>query len=205
MRSWKKWTAAAAIALLGATGANAASVTCGNPSLGIRVTVVDPALTGGLCYAGLDNLGDPALVTLMNSLLGVSAPASATLEDRDTANSNGGLLSITGVGAQTGTWSFNSSAWTNNDRLFLYFHFGDGQDRPGPTSETDPDIFIVELASPGTSGTWEFSGQTGLSNVGLLSFGNGGGGNNNVSEPASLALVGVSLLGLAAARRRRKA
>src|SRR5512139_2952647 len=99
--------AAATLAVAGMSSAQATSVTCGNLTLGTRTTTVDPALS--CLYAGLGpNPGDPQLVTLVNSLI---APGTATLLDRDTANSNGGLLDITGVGGDSGTWAFDPSVW----------------------------------------------------------------------------------------------
>lgn len=195
--------AAAAVAVAGMSSAQATSITCGDPLLGLRVTTVDPAAS--CLYAGLGpNPGDPALVTLVNSLI---APDTSTLLDRDTTNTNGGLLDITGVGLTTGTWALDPSVW-NYGRVFLYFHFGDAQDNPSPTSTTDPDIFIVELNSPDIAGTWSLGGGrlTGLSNIGLLgsgSNGGGGGGGGSIPEPGSLFLMGAGLMGFGLARRRK--
>jgi hypothetical protein len=204
--------------MVGMSSAQATAVTCGDATLGVRVTTVDPAKPSpGLCYAGLQNLGDGALVSLLNTLI---SPDTAGLIDRDTSNSNGGPLSITGVTSTTGNWSFNSSLWSDYDRMFLYFHFGDAQDNPAPGSTTDPDIFIVELMSPDASGTWTFSrtdGGTsnlnGLSNIALLGVAgdecvptpeNGNCGQQQIPEPASLPLAGLGLLGAWAVLRRRR-
>lgn len=207
MKILKTILAATALSVAGIGAAHATAVTCGNASLGIRTTTVDPGLVGGTCYAGLDNLGDPQLVTLLNTQLGLVSPATTILVDRDTGNSNGGSLNITGVGGQSGNWSFTSTLWNTYERMFLYFHFGDAQDNPSTTSTTDPDIFIVELAKPDASGTWSFNGRTGLSNIGLLGYDDGrvppGG---NIPEPgtASIALLSFGILGATSAWQRRR-
>ena len=198
--------------LAAASGAQAVdagvSVTCGDATLGIRTTTVNPA-DAGFCYAGLDNLGDPALVSLINSLAGTT---DAEIIDRDDANTNGSELSITGVGGTSGTWSFLSSVWDDYDRLFLYFHFGDARDCNVVDCtgfETDPDIFVFELVRADSSGSWVFSCTTaptcslnGLSNIALIGTGDG---PDEIPEPASLALVGLGLIAVAATRRRRRA
>lgn len=190
----------AVLASVGMSPAQAAVITCGNSTLGTRTVTVDPALSGGLCYGGLTNLGDGALVSLVDSLIS----DTSTLIDRDIANSNGGILNITGVGGGAGGWSFASSVWDDYARVFMYFHFGDGPDTGGGT---DPDIFIVELAPEDISGTWTFSGTTGLSNIALIGSGEGdggGGGPGEIPEPGMLFLMGAGLMGLGYSRRRKQ-
>lgn len=207
----KTMLAGAVLTLSCVTVAQAATVVCGDSSLGIRTTTVDPALAGS-CYAGLTNLGDNALVSLVNSEYGISSPNTSVKVDRDTADTNGGPLSITGVGAQSGTWSFTSSLWNTYERMFLYFHFGDGPDNPSPTSTSDPDIFIVELIKPDSSGTWSFfdggtQANRTLSNIALLGYDEGrvppGG---NIPEPgtASIAVLSFGILGGMTAWQRRR-
>jgi hypothetical protein len=196
------------LSLASVGAAQAAAVICGNSSLGIRTTTVDPGLVGGTCFAGLTNLGDAALTGALNAQIGLTAPDTTVLVDRDTVNTNGGSLSITGVGTQNGTWSFTSTLWDTYDRMFLYFHFGDGPDNPSTTSETDPDIFIVELMKPDATGSWIFSGTTGLSNIALLGFEDGsvppGGGRLPEPGTASITLLTLGIAGATSAWRRRR-
>src|SRR5512139_1459470 len=208
MKRFVKLAAGAAIVLAGISSTHAATVVCGDSSLGIRTTTVDPALTGS-CYAGLQNLGNGDLEALIDSEYGTT---NAGIIDRDNVDSNGGGLDITGVGGGSGTWSFSSTLWDTYSRLFLYFHFGDGPDNPSGTSTTDPDIFIVELVSPDFMGTWEhFDGtddgrqRYGLSNIALIGEGDDDDDDDDTDmpEPGSLALLGLGLLGLGLSRRRK--
>ncbi len=215
MKLIKTILSSAVLALASVGAANAAVVVCGNSSLGLRTTTVDPAIAGS-CYAGMDNLGEPQLKDLVNSEYNLGLASSASLfSERDTTNSNGGSLSITGVGAGIGTWSFSNTLWGTYERMFLYFHFGDGQDRPSTTSTTDPDIYIVELTKPDSTGSWEhFDGtnngtqQFGLSNITLIGFDDGsvppGGGKLPEPGTASIALLSVGIAGATSAWRRRR-
>jgi PEP-CTERM motif len=215
MQQLFKIIASGVIALAGATSAHAGGVTvvCGDSTLGLRTTTVDPAKSGS-CWAGLQNPGDPQLEALVTAQYGLASPG-ATILDRDTTNGNGGSLTITGVGLGSGTWSFDANLWNANERLFLFFHFGDGKDDPSTTSTTDPDAYIVELVKADAVGTWaHFDGtddgkqKFGLSNIALLGYcesGDCGGDDDDVEvpEPGSLALVAIGLMGAAYVRRRR--
>jgi hypothetical protein len=186
--SLKAFLAASALTLLSSLStAHAAAVTCGDLTLGTRTATVDPAME--CTAAGLGNLGDTQLLAL---------PYVDDILERDNANSNGGLLNITGEGSNSGTWSFGSSVWTSWQNVYLYFHFGNVD---GQGSTYDPDYFIVRLSPIDTSGTWTVNPDKrgALSNIALMV----GTPTNKVPEPGTLALLGLGLAGIALVRRRR--
>jgi hypothetical protein len=189
--------------LLAATGlAQAATVTCPpNPlpaGLDRQVTVTGAALSGGLCWYTEGNIDSNAAFDNPAQTLTVGSLTLNLLGKDSTDNSsNSPNLSYTlGAGNYTGTFSFNSTYLTSQDRLFVGFHFGNGGG--------SPDSFVVELdKSTASNIAWTFSDTNsnrpnGLSN--LYVFGTPG---RAVPEPATLGLLGLGLLGAGVARRRK--
>jgi hypothetical protein len=206
-----------ALALVGAAAsAQAASVSCGDASLGDREVTVTGAATGGYCYAQNGNfIGDNFSVV----------PGSETLllKNNDSGMSWG--ADFVG-GALSGNWTVSSTLRSAYDKLYLAFHFGGGGEcgvkggggpnagdpnsfgLPGEGCEVDPDSFIVELDGAAISGTWSTNfTQWGLSNLYLVGECTqpNGCGSTEVPIPGTLGLLGLGLVGLGLVRRKQQA
>ena len=186
--------AASGVALVAlSTPASAAPVYCTAESERRNYMMIDDSDVSGCLLSGAGNgqAGNIGQAAANDPFLNSSAGAGWT-------NISGGAgLSFTQSG-HTGTWSFNSAAWSLYTDLAIGFKFGTGN---------HPDEwFVFSVADLVSSGDWTFFnvGGTGggLSHLVLYAS----GGRNSVPEPGTLGLLGLGLAGLAASiRRRRKA
>lgn len=183
--------------------ANAASVVCGDLTLGTRTVTIDPALTGGLCYAQNGNLqnqdiADLGLITVDKDVTGEFPPGGDASE---------GWLQFTRDTVTSGTWTFASTLWDLYESLYIAFHYGNA----GNKTDTNPDSFVVQLAPDSTTGTYALGGGelNGLSNIYLLGIRctDPNGCDTDpfiVPTPGTLGLLGIAMAGLGFAARRRQ-
>ena len=154
---------------------------------------------GRLCHGQNGNLQNADI-----GALGLASVDKDETDDFPTGDPSEGALQFTRATDTSGTWTFDASLWDDWDRLFLGFHFGGSGNNP----EDNPDSFVVELSPFDFTGTYALGGGqlNGLSNIHLLGIRctEPGCNEQQVPEPATLLLISIGLLGLAATRRRWK-
>ena len=189
----------AAVTVAFASNAEAAFVYCpagatppvgaGERNIGVDTTsgpeLVPGAFPAGDCVASGDgNNPDPIL-------------PGYVLIDKEQSDSNepAGLV-ITGLGATSGTFSFDVSLWSSFSNLIIVFKTGEGQ--------ADPDWAAFDLDFNTTSGLWEIvnpgPGSQSLSHASLYGL----PGTTVPDGGATLGLLGLGMLGLGYLRRRRQ-
>lgn len=191
-------TAMIAAALLWSVNLYAAPITCMDTSR--NYMTMDDSLASTCLASGVDNL-----IGSDTDLFANNTAWSFVEKSNGAGNPTPlfGLSYTAGVGNSTsitGTWSLGSAFWNDYSRAALGFKFG--------TGNTPDEWFVYELNSGTTGGDWTFfstlingNGKGGLSHLNVYGIER----PTDVSEPATLALVGLGLIGLGLARRRKTA
>jgi len=160
-----------------------------------------------------DSLADACLTSGVGNLIGRDDDLFANgtdwsfVEKSDGAGNPTPLFGLSytaGVGNSTsitGTWSLGAAFWNDYSRAALGFKFG--------TGNTPDEWFVLELNEGMTGGDWTFfstlvrgNGRGGLSHLNVYGIESP---TTEVTEPSTLALIGLGCIGLGLARRRKTA
>lgn len=196
-----------AFALVGASSANAASVTITDPGGGGRTATLDSAVE-----ATKDFLQSGNATAAILSGIDFAGQDVWTERGEEVASGNVGIFDVeltSGAWGSTqaaGTWEITDpNFWSNYGFGAISMHVGGGN----PSNPLNsPDSFIWEITNGELTGTWSYNGTGGangggLSNLKLYSSGTGTPNPGVPDAGSTLALMGIALAGLGAFKRRK--
>lgn len=173
------------LAMLFISNSNATVVECDDTAK--NYMQIDSSTVNSCLDSGTGNING----NVMNDAWLTTTGAGYVLVSKDDASNPFNI--ITTQNGSVGTWSIDASYWNSYNSAALGFKFGTG-------NKAD-EWFIFDLVVNATSGDWKFINTFntggGLSHTNLYSNSQ----PTDLAEPAALALFGLSLLGLALARR----
>ena len=173
------------------SNASAGAITCGGAPLDRTATLTSATS----CTEGL---GNPGLADILADYSGESWSGAGQLvvdgtNDYLTVSLTSGSWGAAPIEAD---WEISSDFWSNYAEAVISIHVGNGAG--------DPDYFAWSIMDNATTGTLSYEILTGngggLSNMKLW-----GRGTASVPAPATVALLGLGLMGLVLSRKRKPA
>jgi hypothetical protein len=168
--------------------------------MAIEDTQVTACLDSGV--GTLAGTGSNADFLNENPTLGYEFVSKWDIDDNKTTGVNVGLSFTqtddnTALGDRNGGWSFDESFWDDYSDAAIGFKFG--------TGETPDEWFVFSLTPGVFSGSWAFFRGEEINTGGGLSHINLYTKNDTVTvpEPGTLALLGLGIVGLTVARKRK--
>ncbi|WP_246166891.1 PEP-CTERM sorting domain-containing protein [Marinobacter salinexigens] len=160
---------------------------------------IDDSKVAACLGSGVGNIGNGKNDDFLATLAGAGY-TDVTGSYSPSFTQNGAIANLFTPGDESGTWSFNQTLWDDFNIGAIGFKFG--------TGNTPDEWFVYSLQDGVFKGDWNFffgsaNRETGggLSHLTLYAR----DGSVTVTEPGTLALFGLGLIGLGLARRNKKA